>query len=101
MTSNTPVYDLLSNKENWTQGVYAETVNGTPCDAFSSEACRWCLLGAMIKCYGFVSNPDYNQLLNVLYDAASELYGEAITIVDVNDRKGWEAVCAVAKKAGV
>lgn len=46
------VSELLDSPEKWVQGVYATDKNDTSCFPYNQEACRWCLAGAIIRCYG-------------------------------------------------
>lgn len=56
--------ELLAKRSNWTQGREARTVDDKPCRVNSSKAYKFCLLGALIKCYGsnFMDIPAYNLL---------------------------------------
>lgn len=44
------VGDLLSDPERWTKGTLAADVTGMTVDPKDPRACRWCLVGAMMKC---------------------------------------------------
>lgn len=41
--------ELLSDPSRWVQGSGAVDAKGTPVAAYSEEACRWCLVGAVYK----------------------------------------------------
>lgn len=47
------VKELLSSPEKWTHGVYARGKDGFKINSGSPAADRWCILGAIQKCYGF------------------------------------------------
>lgn len=53
------ILDVL-NRENWIQGVSAQTADGLPLSPDSVNACKYCLFGAIIRVYGdgamFISN---------------------------------------------
>lgn len=46
------VWQLLDSPEKWTQREYARASDGRAIFAESPYACRWCILGAIQKCYG-------------------------------------------------
>lgn len=99
MESSTPVFDLLSNKNNWTQEFYAENVNGGIVDPCSSNACRWCAIGAITK----VANGN-ETLKSILYerlnDACKRLF-DGKSIITVNDRLGYDEILSAIKEAGI
>ena len=45
------IYELLDSPDKWTRCNYAKTKDGDYCKSNSSNACCWCLYGAMLKCY--------------------------------------------------
>lgn len=45
------VKDFLNSPEKWTRGVLAKGKFKRSINPESEEACSWCLLGAIIKCY--------------------------------------------------
>lgn len=44
-------YELLADESKWARKAYAYEVEGGPCDPKSENACAWCVLGAIDKCY--------------------------------------------------
>ena len=46
------VKELLSSPEKWTKGCAAKDSRGMLCPSDDPRACRWCLIGALMKCYG-------------------------------------------------
>ena len=42
---------LLSEEQNWTQRAFARNIEGETTGTTSSDACSWCLLGAMWQFY--------------------------------------------------
>ena len=46
------VRELLSDETKWTQGTNARDSEGKGVAASSEEACSWCLIGAIFRCYG-------------------------------------------------
>ena len=46
------VRNLLTRESKWCQGAYAQTKKGKDVLYNHSKAVRWCLWGAMKKCYG-------------------------------------------------
>lgn len=49
------IRELLKDQSCWIQGRLAIDMNGCETSAESLDACKWCLIGALYKCY---SNPD-------------------------------------------
>ncbi|MFI5404981.1 MAG: hypothetical protein ACHQ1D_00560 [Nitrososphaerales archaeon] len=47
------IKELLKNRWKWTKGAFARTWYGTKTEYYSSNASRFCLLGALLKCYNF------------------------------------------------
>ena len=45
------IRELLSDETKWTKGAFARTKDDVEIHSVSSYAVRWCLLGAMNKCY--------------------------------------------------
>ncbi len=67
-----------------TERAYARTCIGTPVDPLSPLACRFCLIGAVIKSTG--DNPDLNRFVNMrLRDAIREIDSS----VDHTDIPNW------------
>lgn len=44
-------HELLNSPKRWTKLVPARDANCRPVSVDSEEACRWCLLGAIERCY--------------------------------------------------
>ena len=44
-------YELLSDESKWCQGDFARDVHGEAVNSHSPEAVRWCLTGALSRCY--------------------------------------------------
>ena len=55
------VKELLSDESKWTQGVSARTESGIPTSYHGQETAKWCLLGALAKCYG-VNTDDWDSI---------------------------------------
>jgi hypothetical protein len=45
------VAELLDRPEKWCQGAPARDANGWRTSALGDEACSWCLMGALHRCY--------------------------------------------------
>jgi hypothetical protein len=43
---------LLNTSKRWCKGYLAKTENGIPTMPNNSDAVKWCLIGAVQKCYG-------------------------------------------------
>lgn len=65
-------HELLNTEEKWTKGVYAVNKNNKMCTSRSPEAAKWCVAGALQKCYNFdlrMNAEDYK----IYQDAVSKL----------------------------
>ena len=45
------VKELLSDESKWVQGNFAVNSQGHYAPSSSDEACRWCIGGAILRCY--------------------------------------------------
>lgn len=73
------VRDLLTDESKWTKGVFASTANGRRAAFCESDAVRFCLLGAITRCYPYTER-------HVAIDrVASQLSGRGIA--EWNDDK--------------
>lgn len=45
------IRELLADESKWCQGHLALDETGNLCNPLDKHACRWCLVGAFIKCY--------------------------------------------------
>jgi hypothetical protein len=45
------IRELFSDESKWTKYDFARDSKGRPVTSDAPQACRWCLLGAIIKCY--------------------------------------------------
>lgn len=58
--------ELLATPDTWTQNAYAENACGIAVDARGPNACRWCIEGALAKCFDVVeirTIEEYHKLL--------------------------------------
>ncbi len=90
-------YELLSDESRWARKNYAYEVEGGSCDPRSSNACAWCVLGAIERCY-------YDDGITKTYlDVMSKLGNRVGNIPCWNDAKGrtYEEVLAVLKELDI
>ena len=66
------VKDLLTDESKWVKGAYARTAEGRRAGSCESDAVRFCLLGAITRCY---PNAGFGEVLNRVVD---QLPGRAI-----------------------
>ena len=45
------ISELLKDESCWTKSQFARDVNNVPVEPGSPDACSWCLIGALDKCY--------------------------------------------------
>ncbi len=89
------IRELLTDETKWTQGQAARTITGEATSATGESAVRWCLLGAIMKCYGH----SYSVQLDVELLLRSTVNG----IVTYNDdpNREFEEVKALVEKLDI
>ena len=87
------VKELLNYKGKWTKGEYVRDKNGNKCLVLSKEAVKWCLVGAISKCY-FPKRASVNGVnlkhVNKAYDKIKKVLKECTlydTLEEFNDNK--------------
>ncbi len=93
-------YELLSSPDKWCQGDFAKDAEGNSTKADSPAAARWCVVGALERCYdeySFVALMNSPQIAAVL-----EVTGGS-TLSSWNDHtdRKWQEVYDALKKADV
>lgn len=88
----TPVLGLLSDPSNWTTNAYARNKDNQQVQSTSPEACKWCLLGAIIKCYS---------IHNLQIVVAKVKQQNINDLSDFNDTCTHEELIDVLKKAQI
>ena len=85
---------LLEAPERWTQGAFARTRKGQPCESDDSDAVCWCIRGALTKSAGGRDSPARNDLLDVVErcvpclslavwnDAKSTTHADVLALLD-------------------
>lgn len=91
------VAELLTDESKWTKGTFARTANGNLTLDSSDDACRWCLIGAVRRVYGFRTN-DYYRAMTALNNVMQEPW-----VADWNDspERTFAEVRDVVLKAGI
>lgn len=98
------ILDLLNNKTKWAKKHLALDADGYSVGVCSSTAVRWCLLGAITKCYE--TAPDRLQAIFLLSAALPKQYQTRCSYEDIisfNDRPAttFRRVRALLKKSNV
>jgi hypothetical protein len=88
------VAELLSDESKWTTRFLARDVNNNSCHFNEIYACKWCMLGAILKCYGRDLD-GYNKAHLKIRDMTG------YDIVGFNDSATYEEVMAVVRKADI
>ena len=89
-----PMEALFARRGTWVQGRFAENIDGVPVFAWRRECVKWCVLGALTRCYGADNGPAFEKLAAVL--GSREL-------AEWNDRpeRTQKEVLELCRKAGV
>lgn len=91
-------FELLKSPERWTKRAFAKTKSGEPAGVFEECAFRFCIMGAITKCYGIGDggkrSAARNKVLSVLGVSNLTVWNDAPA------RKHSEVLAAL-KKANV
>ena len=92
-------FTLIKEEENHCRHTYATDASGRPVGSRASEAVRFCLIGAVDRARYILAsaNEDYNLAMAALDMAARKLFD--LSVPEVNDELGHEAVKAVLNEA--
>jgi hypothetical protein len=73
------VRDLLSDESKWCKGPTAVDKEGNPTFPLSSTACKWCLAGAIAKCYaeGSAFRDTYRTPIDKITNIIHEIHGSS------------------------
>lgn len=88
------VAELLSDKSKWTTNYLARDKYNSPTHFNDDAACKWCLLGAITKCYSRDLN-GYNRAYLKIRDATN------YNIAGFNDSSTYEEVMTVVREADI
>jgi hypothetical protein len=91
------IRELLSDESRWTQRTDARDDRGAPCNPSSRYARRWCLLGAISKCYDgdlFI----YNRIENHL---GVDCHGKSIFVSKFNDTHTYVDIKALVDELDI
>lgn len=92
------IYEFLDSPDKWCGGAMARNSRGEPCNMNSSEACKWCLIGALNVCYKGATR---NKLGTKLDIAARKRRPGVGSAVEFNDRFGYDAVIDLARELDI
>lgn len=62
------IKELLSGPEKWTKGHAAINAAGVAVSPYSADACCWCLIGALNKCYPDSPSPERDRAFGLLIE---------------------------------
>lgn len=93
------VKDLLSSHHKWCRDTYAMTADGVSCRGTASDAVRFCLLGAVEKCY------EPEQVESVYQKIKKELgfapNQDSYSIAEFNDKSNFATVKSLVEKLNI
>ncbi len=92
------VKELLADPARWTRGMFARRADNEPVASQSDEACKWCLLGAIRRCY--VEGEEYARAHTQLKTAVIKFSGQS-RIGVFNDTTTHENLMKVLEDADV
>jgi hypothetical protein len=86
------VQELLSSEDKWTQGSYAKDKDNFIVTINSLEAVKWCLKGAIHKCY-----PDHIEAGEIYYKISKKVR----SINQYNDTHTYEEVMELVRELDI
>ena len=91
------VQELLSTPNRWTQGTLARASDGRKVSPEHPEAVAWCLVGAVLRCYGH----DGLRCGDIIQKLTSMIPEESIP--HWNDSRGrtWDEVIELARRVNI
>jgi hypothetical protein len=96
--------DILTDRSRWTQEAFARDEHGEMCRPCDDRAEKWCVLGALIRAYGYTAAMD--NAISALSQVIPSLDGDSISGEDIaswNDEPGrtFDEVRQFIELAGV
>jgi len=88
------VHRFLADRSKWTHKAVARNKHSTPCSATSESAVRWCLIGAIYKCYP-------HSAATILDRVTEKILDDYNSIGEFNDECGHARVLKLAKELGI
>lgn len=64
-------YELLDTEDKWRQGWFASDKNGKDVNSRNENAVKWCVVGAINRCYGGGSEEFYKLAQNIRQNPAN------------------------------
>lgn len=87
------VHELLSNETRWAKNEFSVNMKGKPVAPNSPDAVRWCVVGAIVKCYR-----EDNDINNVI----DKLEANGIQSIEKwNDKSTYETVIEKLKELDI
>lgn len=71
------IQELLDKPEKWTQYTSARDINGKDVGYEADSAVCWCLIGAILKCYGEKSENVMDKIYKAFKGESIALYNDA------------------------
>ena len=91
-------YELLSSPEKWTTEVAARNKDNEQVTVDSPEACKFCIYGAIRKCYGEPESIPKEVILNLQKVMDKFNFSSTNELFKWNDSSIYEEVVSVLKE---
>jgi hypothetical protein len=103
------VKDLLTDESKWCKNLPAVDKEGRQTTTRSPTACKWCLMGAIVKCYVETRPPFYEsycaaryKVLNAIREIHGNLYEEGyISLFNDGPKTTFAEIREVLERADV
>jgi hypothetical protein len=92
------VYELLDTKDKLARYTLAKNQYGQEVSALHSDACQWCMLGAMFRCYMF-DTKEFQRVNKLVTDTVCK--GSCVSISFWGDCNSYESIIELCKKLDI
>jgi hypothetical protein len=95
------IRELLTDESKWTQGAFAETETGHPVDYDDESAAKFCIVGAVRKCYG--RGDEATTVFRKVKDEVQRVHGglERLAAWNDDDRRTFAEVKALVERLDI
>lgn len=96
------VQELFSSEQNWTKGIAAKNAFGVTVPVRSRTAAKWCLLGAIAKCYGGErANEIEIKVIDKLFGGRKRRLGDCLSVWNDSPQRTFRDVKNLATELNI
>lgn len=94
---------IFSTQEKWIKGCNAIDAQGHLCHPLGLDACKWCLIGALVKVVGslsaFNAHSAHDTIINAINETYTNSHEDTLWRFNDNEETTFEDVKKVLKRA--